>query len=125
MKCELCQKDTKTLVEGPNGVGLCVECNEEYQKQQEEKAMEEMKVNAVEENVEGEAPAQKAVKCEVVIGVFEDGNLYFNAGGEAPDLLTIDGLLKYAERRVKQIWDARDIELARAAQAAAEEGKTE
>jgi hypothetical protein len=44
----------------------------------------------------------------MVIGVTTEGQMYFNVGGASPDLLTIDGLLKYAERRMKVIWGQRE-----------------
>lgn len=133
MKCQFCGKTTDKLFCGPNDIALCDDCNKAYEsnkKNTEDNEMAEVidmkkSVPAAEfidvpeeeivENVK-EQPAEVPVRCEIVVGVLEDGRLYFNVGGKNADLLVIDGLIKYAERRMKLQWDIRDVEFAKAAQ---------
>ncbi len=120
MKCEFCGTETKILKEGPNGIGLCVACELSLEKRlMEEEKMEgkiiEMPLN---ETVEEEIDTKEVVetpRCEIVIGVTKDGQIYFNVGGTEADLLTIDGLVKYAEKRMEYIWAAREAQIAQAA----------
>lgn len=126
MKCQLCGKSVKKLHSGPNDIALCEECYNVYQanKNQEDKSVGEViELNGkeatpavTEEVTTEEVKEQVPVRCEIVLGVLADGRLYFNVAGEGTDLLVIDGLIKYAERRMKQQWDIRDMELAKAAQ---------
>lgn len=129
MKCQVCGENTPILMEGPNGEGLCQECNDAqlkandaYLKEQENKIIDI--TSEVEEADEAPSNPTKIedlpTECEVRIGVKVDGSIYFTISGEKANLLTLDGLLKYAERRVKQHWDLRDEQAAQAA-----EGKTE
>jgi hypothetical protein len=118
MKCDVCGKNVPALFEGPNGEALCEEC-----KTAADKAAEEAKKIV---SINPDAPAENPVRCEVRIGVLKNGQLYFNAEGEGADLLVIDGLLKYAKRRMSQQWDIRDaqqIAAMREAQAQAEAGE--
>jgi len=135
MKCQFCGKDTKKIFAGPNDIALCEDCNNVYEnanKAKEEEVMGdvvEMKNNVVEkekvDTAAAEEPVENPIRCELVIGVLKDGRLYFNVHGDGADLLVIDGLIKYAERRMRQQWDIRDMELARAAQNEAAKENTE
>jgi hypothetical protein len=112
MKCEFCGKETGVLYEGPEGVGICDACKKAYD---EELAKGEKVIPINAENPESASP----VKCEIVAGIREDSSIYFNIGGSNPDMLTIDGLIKFADRRMKQYWDARDVAQIKAAAEAA------
>lgn len=59
------------------------------------------------------ATEESDTKCEITLGMKKDGGLYFNAAGEDPNLLTIEGLLEFGKRRLKSIWQERDAEIAR------------
>lgn len=64
-------------------------------------------------------------RCEIVVGIRQDGEIYFAVGGDNPDLLTVEGLLSYAKGEMKRVWDARAQQIYEARQAAnAEEAKT-
>lgn len=128
MKCQFCGKSVSKVYSGPNDIALCEECNKAYEankiKEEEKPMAEVIEMKPAEVTVEEsttEGVNENPVRCEIVVGVLKDGRLYFNVGGEGADLLVIDGLIKYAERRMKQQWDIRDMELAKAAQEAAEQ----
>lgn len=135
-KCQFCGTSNETVEERTDGLTLCNECStvrdgklKELKIQEEEMEKDKSKVVEIKdfEEVEndnvaaGEKPANDT-RCEIIIGVKEDGSLYFNAGGNSPDLLVIDGLLKFGKRRLKQIWEQRDAAIQQAAQ---EEPQTE
>lgn len=73
----------------------------------------------IEEVVEGEfteveAPAveapveeEKAIACGFSVIMTEDGDLSFHPHGSNPNLVTMDGLLKYAERYLAKEWAPR------------------
>jgi hypothetical protein len=79
--------------------------------QEEERVKEETKIVEAEytEVTEGEseAPEQPQPKCEIVVGMEPNGNLYFFARGAEPSLLNIEGLLKFAQLKMRKIWDER------------------
>lgn len=50
---------------------------------------------------------EPAVKCQVVVGMTEDGDIYFHVDGTDQSLINIEGLLGYAKRHMDKIWDAR------------------
>lgn len=54
----------------------------------------------VEEVMEQEQPK---VKVELTVGMLENGQLYFNAGGDT-NLLTLQGLVSYAEKQLEIMW---------------------
>lgn len=134
MKCQFCGKDAKKLRSGPNDIGLCDVCYDAYAVNLVAEVYEEEKIKAtiieedkqvkdiskVEKVIDLPLDTEKTeeqgriVKCELVIGVLDNNDIYFNIGGESTDLVTMEGLLQYAQRRIKQIWDARDIEIAKA-----------
>lgn len=97
MKCAFCERDVavEALRKGPNGMGLCEDCHCELMKEIEQDK------------------AKSPVKCEVVVGVLEDGSIYFDINGNQPSMLMVDGLLKYAERRSKIIWDSKNTQAAK------------
>ena len=117
MKCVFCGSK-KDVEEREDGLQLCNACFEISNKakieREEEEAMKDNKVDVDFENkekaVEEEVVEKELsdIRCEVILGVKETGELYFNAGGNNPDLLTIDGLMKFGVRRMDQIWDARE-----------------
>jgi hypothetical protein len=75
------------------------------------------KVVAQEEVVEAEfteveaqeAPVQeeKAILCGFSVIMTEDGDISFHPHGSNPNLVTLDGLLKYAERYLEKEWAPR------------------
>ena len=141
-KCQFCGKETEQIITTTDQLDLCGECNntrqvalaEQAMKKQaeEEKEMEKNKAKVVDindfeevkdENTEA-APAENQVnnvKCEIILGVRDDGSLYFNVGGNDTNLLLIEGLLEYGKRKLKQIWEQRDAEIFAAMQRQAEE----
>jgi hypothetical protein len=54
------------------------------------------------------------IKCAITVGMTEAGDLFFNVDGKDQSLVNMDGLVKYAERHMDNVWAAR---LAAAAQA--------
>ena len=125
MKCVFCGT-TKDVEERDNGLVLCNTCYETSEKAKEANKEEEKMVEnineleqAVEENALDEQVSE--IRCQLTIGVTEQGELYFNASGNSPDLLTIDGLLAYAKRRMKAVWEQRELALQNAASNAPEE----
>ena len=136
-KCQFCETSNETVKERISGLVLCNECSEARDsklaetKMEEEKEMDKNKSKVVdikeyeeveEKIVDEETTAEvNDTKCEIIIGVKENGSLYFNAGGNSPDLLVIDGLLNFGKRRLKQIWEQRDVMQRAQMEAAAQE----
>jgi hypothetical protein len=76
--------------------------------QEEERMKAEQKVVDAEYTEVEEGSTEKAKpKCEIVVGMEEDGQLYFYARGAEPSLLNIEGLLKFAQLKMRRIWDER------------------
>jgi hypothetical protein len=125
MKCQFCGKDTPVLYAGPNDEGICEECKASYEEEQANKIVEikaEPAADPAEEPAEqSQDTVQASFSCAIVVGLLKNGAPYFNAIGDDVNLLTLDGLVKYAERCMKQNWDMRDLRLAQEAQKAAKE----
>lgn len=51
--------------------------------------------------------APSKIDCAIVVGVREDGGVFIETHGERQNLITIDGLVKYAERYVENEWAKR------------------
>lgn len=125
MRCQFCGTSTNKLFTGPKDIVLCEQCYEVYKKGlPTEDTTEETKTQVQETQVqENEVVEQNAqtnhaqdisdqIRCQIVLGVLNDGRLFFNVYGPGADLLVVEGLLKYAERRLQQQWDLRDREIA-------------
>lgn len=56
-----------------------------------------------------EAPQaeEKAIACGFSVVMTEDGDISFHPHGSNPNLVTMDGLLKYAERYLAKEWGPR------------------
>lgn len=54
-----------------------------------------------------EAPAAPEVMCGFAVTMTEDGDIAFRPFGTNPNLVTLDGLLKYAERYLDREWAPR------------------
>jgi hypothetical protein len=76
-------------------------------------------VKAVEEVVEAEftevteAPVEeqgKPIACGFSVIMTEDGDISFHPHGSNPNLVTMDGLLKYAERYLEREWAPRLVQ---------------
>lgn len=118
-KCAFCGTTKKKVQERDNGVLLCDVCEEQRQEKlqmtkEEEQEMENKTIrpeefeNVQEAELEEEVPATEEPKCEITMGVRQDGSLYFNAAGDDPNLLTIEGLLDWGKRRVERIWEEKE-----------------
>lgn len=44
------------------------------------------------------------IQCELTVGINENGDIYLKVGGTVQSLVTMDGLLKYAERHIEALW---------------------
>jgi hypothetical protein len=56
---------------------------------------------------QAEETEQKPPKCLVQLGYNEDGGLIFEVRGEDTSLLTVEGLLSYAQREMGRYWEPR------------------
>lgn len=78
------------------------------------------------EALQEEQKEEVPIQCEITVGILANGRIYFEIDGDEPNMLVIDGLIKYADRMMKQQWDYRDMLIAQAKAAdAAKEEKTE
>lgn len=69
-------------------------------------AKEKVKVVVDAEVAEGTAELQKPeVRTEFAIGVDEAGNVYYRIAGTDQSLITLEGLLKYAEKIMNGLWN--------------------
>lgn len=118
-KCQFCGTKNETVRKEEDGLELCEKCSKIRQSKEEEMKKEEKVVEADFQEVEEEkveTPDQGEVKeddtkCEITLGMKDDGSLYFNAAGKDPNLLTIQGLLDFGKRRLEKIWDERDKQM--------------
>lgn len=62
---------------------------------------------AVETEKEMVFTGEDDIVCELRVGLRKDGGIFFNIHGEDQSLITISGLLRYAEEEQKQIWSNR------------------
>lgn len=134
--CLMCQKPA---VETEDGLMLCGECEalrqENLTKIQEEKEMEKSNVVDVDftevkedVNVEAEAVQEEQgepVKAALVLGITESGKIIFNIDGTNPDYVSLLGLIEHGKRKVNQIIDQREYEVAMAQMQAAKEAEAE
>ena len=56
---------------------------------------------------EAQEEKREAIECLVSVGITEEGNMFFNISGSKQSLVTVDGLLKYAERHMESVWKDR------------------
>jgi hypothetical protein len=108
MNCAICGKGFDNGI--AKIVGEEVVHEECYNKRLEEEAkMKETIVDAeaVEVTDADEKQAAAQPKCEVIVGMETNGNLYFLARGEDPSLLNIEGLIKFAQLKIDQVWAER------------------
>lgn len=68
-----------------------------------EKIVELDKEKKNQETEQDNKEEQTDVKTELTIGVTNEGQLYMSVGGK-PDLLTLQGLLTYAEKKLEILW---------------------
>lgn len=47
---------------------------------------------------------EQIARCEVTVGIDMKGNVYYRIGGPDQSLITIEGLLKYANREMDRLW---------------------
>jgi hypothetical protein len=100
MNCAICGKGFENGIAKIDGEEVVHEdC---YNKKLEEEA--KMAKTAELQDVE---QAQPQPKCEMVVGMEANGDLYFLARGEDPSLLNIEGLIKFAQLKMEQIWAGR------------------
>ena len=50
---------------------------------------------------------EKTIRCGFYAAVDLDGNMYFNIVGSKPDMVTLQGLLGYAELNINDMWKSR------------------
>lgn len=134
-KCVFCMKSSDEVVERDDSLLLCNECNEarneaklKASKEEEVKNMEENKVVQMvrEDNVKeaevveitdsASEEQQSKIKAQMLVGMLDDGRLFFDVGGEDTNLVVLHGLVEFASRRIKQLWDRKDYEAALAQQ---------
>jgi hypothetical protein len=112
MNCAICNKpfeddDVVQILDGKPVHRPCLlkkRQEEETMKKELEKAVDAEYEEVTEAKDEESAPTPK---CEITIGVQESGDLYFVARGSDPSLLNIEGLLKFAQLKMGQIWEQR------------------
>lgn len=46
-------------------------------------------------------------RCEIRVGMDQEGKLYFDLRGDDQNLVIIEGLIKYATKHINKIWDER------------------
>ena len=114
-KCIFCGKTSDTVKEREGNILLCEECHEARKsvmttEEEQELGKEEKNVIELQQNANQQ---ENDVKCEIVIGVKDDGSIYFHVGGKEVNLLLIEGLLEFGKNRLKTIWAQKDIELNR------------
>ena len=56
---------------------------------------------------EAQEEKREAIECLVSVGITEEGNMFFNISRSKQSLVTVDGLLKYAERHMENVWKDR------------------
>lgn len=59
------------------------------------------------EFTEVEEPKGARIKCQVSVGITEEGHIYFDVDGYDQSLITAEGLLRYAERHMSKTWEER------------------
>ena len=120
-KCQFCGRSTEEVKKRNNGLVLCKECTDLSNSfKSEEKGLDKVvDINSARtvgtEEETSNAP-ERQVKCEIIVGVEESGALYFDVKGSDANLLIIDGLIKFAARRMKQVWEIRDSKFGEAMQ---------
>lgn len=81
--------------------------NKEFIEAEVVEVAEAVQEEAVEAEKEMVFTGEDDVVCELRIGYRKDGGIYFNIHGEDQSLITISGLLRYAEEEQKRIWSTR------------------
>lgn len=112
-KCVFCGKTNDTVKERKGNILLCEECNNARQSvmtNEKEQELRKEEKNVI-ELPQSENKQENDVKCEIIIGVKDDGSIYFHVGGKEVNLLLIEGLLEFGKNRLKTIWAQKDIEL--------------
>lgn len=66
----------------------------------ETEAIQEAEYTEVEET-------EVKVKTEVTVRLMENGEVFFLIGGTDHSLINVEGLLGYADRRMKNVWEER------------------
>ena len=76
--------------------------------------MEKDKQDVIEVEVEETANEEVIVKqleelprCEIRVGMRQDGQLYFTISGLEQNLIIVDGLLDYAKREMDKVWSVK------------------
>ena len=76
--------------------------------------MEKDKQDVIEVEVEETANEEVIVKqleelprCEIRVGMKQDGQLYFTISGLEQNLIIVDGLLDYAKREMDKVWSVK------------------
>lgn len=110
VKCSICNEDFKEgVAKIVDGQTVHEECYEKTQKikEQEEKEMIENEIKEVNEIKEEVKDGAQEPKCEIIIGMEQNGGLYFVASGQDPSLLNIEGLLQFGKKKLDKIWEER------------------
>lgn len=68
------------------------------------KKKEEQVIDAETVEVNEEAVKQEVPRCEVRVGMDQEGQLFFTLLGSDQNLITVDGLLDYAKREMDKVW---------------------
>lgn len=107
-KCEFCGKIGKDVEKRVGDILLCEKCERTRKQAQEENKI--VDINPVEqESVPDETPEKKEMpKCELIVGIKQNDEIYFYVGGEEKNLLLIEGLIKYAQKRMDNIWQGNE-----------------
>lgn len=61
------------------------------------------KEEVVVEEVQQEQAAPE-IRCAVTVGITTGGDVFFDIDGQDQNLVTVDGLLKYAQRHMDNVW---------------------
>lgn len=65
----------------------------------------EVEETTVEEAVEKQL--EELPRCEIRVGMRQDGQLYFTISGLEQNLIIVDGLLDYAKREMDKVWSVK------------------
>lgn len=48
---------------------------------------------------------EETLRCEIRLGIMEDGRVYYNVSGYDQTIFTMEGLLKYARLETDKLWN--------------------
>jgi hypothetical protein len=67
--------------------------------------MEKEKVKIVDAEIVDAPSQEQTTRCELVFGIDLKGSIYFRIAGPDQSLITMSGLMDYAEREMDRFWE--------------------